>query len=97
MGIHPINPPIAKSIASGLKFFPRPHSIKYIGPPCSIPSSSCLRYRQESVHVKNLIIMPNRPATHIQNIAPAPPILIAIATPAIFPIPIVPESATVNA
>ena len=38
-----------------------------------------------------------RPLIHIQNIAPGPPIEIATATPAIFPIPTVAERAVVKA
>ena len=47
--------------------------------------------------VKNLVDIPIRPLIHIQNIAPGPPIEIATATPAIFPIPTVAERAVVKA
>ena len=47
--------------------------------------------------VKNLVHIPMRALIHIQNIAPGPPIEIATATPAIFPIPTVAESAVVKA
>ena len=41
-----------------------------------------------------LMIMAKNALTHIQKTDPAPPIAIADATPAIFPTPSVPESAT---
>ena len=37
--------------------------------------------------------MPKKADTHIQNKAPGPPAAIAVATPTIFPVPIVEESA----
>ena len=37
--------------------------------------------------------MPTRAITHIQNIAPGPPFIIAVAIPTIFPVPIVAASA----
>ena len=47
----------------------------------------------ESVHVKNFVVIPKIAVHHIQNIAPGPPVWIAIATPAILPIPTVLERA----
>ena len=41
--------------------------------------------------------MPKRPATIIQKVAPGPPILTAIATPAMLPTPTVPDKAAVSA
>ena len=41
----------------------------------------------------NLIAMPMKPTTHIQNTAPGPPSATAIATPPMLPSPTVPESA----
>jgi hypothetical protein len=38
---------------------------------------------------KYLVAMPTKADIHIQNIAPGPPILIAMATPLIFPKPTV--------
>ena len=96
-GKQPTMPQTANIRARGLNPGPSPVSIKYMGPPCAMPSSSCLRYMQASVQVKNLVHMPSRPATHIQNMAPGPPMLMAIATPAILPMPIVPDNADDNA
>ena len=41
--------------------------------------------------------IPNIAHIHIQNIAPGPPIIIAVVTPAILPVPIVDASAVDNA
>ena len=41
--------------------------------------------------------MPNNAPKKIQKAAPGPPIDIDIATPAILPIPIVPDNAVANA
>jgi len=41
--------------------------------------------------------MPRKPATIIQNVAPGPPMEIAIATPAMLPRPTVADSAVVSA
>ena len=41
--------------------------------------------------------MPSRPAAIIQNVAPGPPTEIATATPAMLPMPTVPDTAVVSA
>ena len=61
------------------------------------PAESTPLYITASAEVKNLVDIPMRPLIHIQNIAPGPPIEIATATPAIFPIPTVAERAVVKA
>ncbi|MGX1079827.1 hypothetical protein RKD51_000964 [Bacillus sp. SLBN-57] len=43
------------------------------------------------------VAIPKRPTSHIQNKAPGPPTVIAVATPAIFPFPIVPASVVISA
>ena len=45
----------------------------------------------------NFVDMPSRPARIIQNVAPGPPIETATATPPIFPMPTVPETAVASA
>ena len=50
-----------------------------------------------NVDVKYLVLIPTIALTHIQNIAPGPPTEIAKATPAMFPMPIVEDSAVVKA
>ena len=41
--------------------------------------------------------MPTKAVSHIQNNAPGPPNAIAVATPAILPVPIVAESEVIRA
>ena len=50
-----------------------------------------------AIHSANFVDIPKKPAIINQNVAPGPPIEITIATPAIFPIPTVPDTAVVNA
>ena len=45
----------------------------------------------------NLDDIPRKPTSIIQNVAPGPPVPIAIATPAILPNPTVADKAVVNA
>ena len=46
---------------------------------------------------QNLVDIPNKPHNIIQKVAPGPPTAIAKATPAIFPLPTVPETAVARA
>ena len=41
--------------------------------------------------------MPKKAENHIQNTAPAPPAAMAVATPTMFPVPIVAASAVASA
>ena len=41
--------------------------------------------------------MPKKAVSHIQNSAPGPPMRMAMATPAMLPMPTVADSAVVNA
>ena len=43
------------------------------------------------------VAIPKKADTHIQNNAPGPPAAIAVATPTIFPVPIVEDSAVQRA
>jgi hypothetical protein len=49
------------------------------------------------VHSANFVDMPSRPATMSQRVAPGPPAEMATATPAMLPIPTVPETAVHSA
>ena len=69
----------------------------YIGPPCSSPASSFPRYITAREQVKNFVAIPTMAVTHIQKIVPGPNRLIARATPAMFPMPIVPAIAELKA
>ena len=63
----------ANIYASGLKPFFIPSSMKYMGPPRTLPSVSILRYMIARVHSVYLIAIPKKAETHIQKIAPGPP------------------------
>src|SRR5690606_34240829 len=66
-------------------------------PPEKVTSALSRRYFTPSVHSTNFELMPSRPATIIQKVAPGPPMLMAIATPAMLPSPTVPDSAVASA
>jgi len=74
-----------------------------MGPPETVPSQACpwvsstTRYFCANVTSVNLVAMPSAAVTHIQNNAPGPPQWMAIATPAMFPIPTVADRAVVRA
>ena len=63
----------------------------------TIPFSLIERYFVPSVHSTNFVAIESKPTIHIQKIAPGPPVAIAMATPAMFPKPIVAERAAVKA
>ena len=78
-------------------FIFNPSSMKYIGPPETVPSGRTRLYLCASVTSTNFVVMPKIAVTHIQKIAAGPPIHIAKATPPIFPVPTVPDNAVDNA
>ena len=61
------------------------------------PSSATTRYFTASRHSEYLVAVPRRAAIHIHRRAPGPPATRAVATPTIFPVPIVAESAVQSA
>ena len=69
----------------------------YIGPPTQRPWAFCSRKRTASTTSAYLVAMPTRAVIHIQNKAPGPPTAIAVATPAILPVPTVADSAVISA
>mgnify|MGYP004713797299 CR=1 FL=1 len=50
-----------------------------------------------SAHSAYFVEIPNAAAIHIQTSAPGPPSTMAVATPTILPVPIVPASAVIKA
>lgn len=68
-----------------------------MGPPCTSPALSRPLYIIDKAPSKNLVDIPTIALTHIQNIAPGPPIDRAIATPAMLPMPTVDEISLINA
>ena len=65
----------------------------YMGPPCGLSRSSVFRYSIASVTSVSLMLMPRKPITHIQNMAPGPPSAMASATPPMLPRPTVADNA----
>ena len=61
------------------------------------PSAWTTRYLTARSPSAYLVAMPKKAASHIQNSAPGPPAAIAVATPTMFPVPIVAESAVQSA
>ena len=80
-------PKIAKQTANHFHFLPIPSSMYVKGPPTIVPSFSLLRNLTARNPSAYFVAMPNMAAKIIQNNAPGPPILIAVATPIIFPVP----------
>ena len=75
----------------------KPRSRAYIAPPSMSPLWSLTRYLTEMSVSAYLVAMPRIPMIHIQNTAPTPPLTMAVATPTMLPVPMVAESAVVNA
>ena len=69
----------------------------YIGPPDISPSSFVSLYLIASIHSENLVVNPKAAEIHIQTSAPGPPRDMAVATPTIFPVPIVAARAVIKA
>ena len=69
----------------------------YIGPPVISPILFFSLYFIASIHSLNLVVNPKTAESHIHTSAPGPPDTIAVATPTIFPVPIVEARAVVRA
>ena len=68
-----------------------------MGPPDTEPSGAVRRNSTPSVHSANFVDIPSRPAAISQKVAPGPPVEMATATPAMLPMPTVPDTAVVRA
>ena len=77
--------------------FFRPFFMVYIGPPLISPLAFTSRYLIASIHSLNFEVSPNAAEIHIHTSAPGPPDTIAVATPTMFPVPIVAANAVVRA
>ena len=84
------------STAPSFLFF-SPFFIVYIGPPDISPFSLTSLYLIANIHSENLEERPKQADIHIHTNAPAPPETIAVATPTIFPVPMVAARAVVRA
>ena len=85
----------AKITPSHFAFIPR--SRTYIGPPAIEPFAFFTRKRTERSASEYFVAMPKTPVSHIQRTAPGPPAATAVATPTMFPVPIVAARAVVSA
>ena len=88
-----INPNILYKEARSQNLRGKPLRMICIGPPIQSPLLSLVRKCTANVASANLMIIPRRPQIHIQKMAPGPPMAIAPATPAKFPVPTVAASA----
>lgn len=68
-----------------------------MGPPHISPRSSNVRYLTARIASAYFVAIPKSEATHIQNKDPSPPNAIAVATPVMLPIPIIPAKAVMSA
>ena len=68
-----------------------------MGPPFMRPLESVSRYLTDRTASEYLVAMPTRPVIHIQKSAPGPPAAMAVATPAMFPVPTVAARAVIRA
>src|SRR5688572_32788300 len=89
MGRAPTRQQIQNKAARGCHFLPMASRITYIGPPCNSPLLSFPRNMLARALEKKFVDMPMKDVIHIQKSAPGPPMAIAAATPARFPIPTV--------
>ena len=85
----------AKSIASHFMF--RPRSRAYIGPPYICPFVPFTRNFTASSPSAYLVAMPKMPVSQHHSTAPGPPNATAVATPTMFPVPMVAASAVASA
>ena len=68
----------------------------YIGPPAYSPAAFFSLYLTASTLSAYFVDSPNSALIHIQNSAPGPPETSAVATPTIFPVPMVAASAVIS-
>ena len=74
-----------------------PRSRAYIGPPSISPLAVLTRYLMASNPSAYLVAMPKTPVSQHQNTAPGPPNATAVATPMMFPVPMVAASEVASA
>ena len=68
-----------------------------MGPPLISPFALVTRYLTASTASPYLVAMPKKAVIHIQNTAPGPPETMAVATPAMLPVPMVADRAVISA
>ncbi|MBS4163557.1 hypothetical protein PRO82_000860 [Candidatus Protochlamydia amoebophila] len=80
-----------------IHFHPKAFSIYCMGPPDISPRLSCSRYFTASKDSAYFVAILKNAVIHIQKIAPKPPVVIAVATPTIVPVPIAPAKEVIKA
>ena len=95
--MHAIMQKMQKSVPIQVQRLPRPFLMKYMAPPTQLPAGVFSRNCTESMTSANFVTMPTMAVTHIQNRAPGPPTEMAVATPTMLPVPMVPASAVIRA
>ena len=76
--------------------FGNPYCNVYIGPPMNFPFLPLILYFTDNILSANFVESPAKAASTIQRSAPGPPSIMAVATPTIFPVPIVAASSVVS-
>ena len=74
----------------------RPSRSAYIGPERIVVPAASRQVKPSTASV-NLMVVATKPYAQIQKSAPGPPETIAVATPAMLPVPIVPDRAVMKA
>ena len=90
-----MNVKTANATASHLQCMPR--SMAYIGPPRICPSLRRTRNLTASRPSEYLVAMPRMPVNQHQKTAPGPPMVTAVATPMMLPVPMVAASPVAKA
>ena len=78
-------------------FRPKAASSAYMGPPTHWPCRSRRRYRTARKLSAKMVAMPNRADSSIHTNAPGPPAARAVATPTMFPVPMLAARAVIRA
>ena len=86
-----------KPIQSPALLFLNPFFMVNMGPPFISPFAFTSRNLKPSIHSENFVVRPKQAETHIHTRAPGPPANMAVATPTIFPVPMVAASAVISA
>ena len=75
---------------------PKAWRMTYMGPPHSSPRAFFCRKRTASKHSAYVSAMPVRAVSSIHTRAPGPPAVSAVATPTMFPVPMVAARAVIS-
>ena len=87
---------VKKANITAIFFHPNPRSRAYIGPPNILPSSVFTLYFMASRPSEYFVAIPNTPVSQHHSTAPGPPRAMAVATPMMFPVPMVAANAVAS-